>query len=210
MVADTHPVVRRGIRVALEAEPDLAIVGEAASRAEVLDLVEGLQPDVLVLNRQLQGADALEIAREAIQQYPSMRILILSLCADESDVRHAFRSGAVGYLWKGADPAEFIEAIRRVAAGRRYLSPLLAQHAIEAYARETHRPVPDLYETLTRREREVLHLVAEGYTNLEIAAKLGVSCRTSESHRTHLMRKLGLKNLSDLVRFAIRRGLLPE
>ncbi len=208
VIAEDHQVVRQGFRALLEAEPGLAVIGEAATGLEVPDLVDRLRPDVLLLDLMLPDLHGLEVARQVHRRTPATRILVLSMHATESYVLGALRSGAAGYLLKSASAAELIAAVRAVVAGKRYLSPPLSDRAIEVYADEA-RSAPDLYETLTIREREVLHLAAEGHNNREIAARLAIGPRTVETHRSNLMRKLSLRSHADLVRFAVERGLLP-
>jgi len=209
VLADDHPVVRRGLRALLEAEPDFAIVGEVADGLEVADLVEHVKAHVLVLDLMLPGLNGLEVARQVHRRSPQTRIVILSMYANEGYVLEALRNGASAYVLKGASAAELVEAVREVTAGRRYLSPPLSESAIEAYVRKANSAPLDSYETLTTREREVLHLAAEGRSNTEVAARLGISPRTAETHRANLMRKLGLHSQTDLVRYALKRGILP-
>jgi DNA-binding NarL/FixJ family response regulator len=193
----------------LEAEPDFAIVGEVADGLEVADLVEHVKAHVLVLDLMLPGLNGLEVARQVHRRSPQTRIVILSMYANEGYVLEALRNGASAYVLKGASAAELVEAVREVTAGRRYLSPPLSESAIEAYVRKANSAPLDSYETLTTREREVLHLAAEGRSNTEVAARLGISPRTAETHRANLMRKLGLHSQTDLVRYALKRGILP-
>ena len=209
VLADDHPVVRQGLRALLEAEPDFAIVGEVADGLEVADLVEHVKAHVLVLDLMLPGLNGLEVARQVHRRSPQTRIVILSMYANEGYVLEALRNGASAYVLKGASAAELVEAVREVTAGRRYLSPPLSESAIEAYVRKANSAPLDSYETLTTREREVLHLAAEGRSNTEVAARLGISPRTAETHRANLMRKLGLHSQTDLVRYALKRGILP-
>ena len=210
VLADDHHVVRHGLRTLLEAAGDFTVVGEAADGLEVVPLVERLTPHVLVLDLMMPGLNGLEVARQVHRQFPQVKILVLSMHASEPHVLEALRNGAVGYAIKDATPAELLHAVREVAAGRRYLSGPLSERAIAAYAEKAQTSVLDPYDTLTAREREVLQLSAEGHTLPEIAARLGISPRTAETHRTNLMHKLALRTQSDLIRYAMRRGLLPE
>jgi two-component system response regulator NreC len=209
LLADDHPVVRLGLRALLEAEPDFQLVGEAADGLEVLPLAERLQPEVLVLDLMMPGLGGLEITRRMTEQVPRTRVVILSMHANEAYVVEALRNGAAAYVLKGSHPAELIQAVRAVVAGERYLSPPLSERAIESYVERAGSAVLDVYETLTTREREVLHLAAEGHSSPEIAARLFVSSRTVETHRMNLMHKLALRSQTELVRFALRRGILP-
>ena len=209
VLADDHQVVRNGLRVLLEAEPDFSVVGEAGDGLEAVRLVERLQPDVLVLDLMMPGLNGLEVARQVSQRSPQTRVVILSMYDNEAYVLEALRAGAAAYVPKESTSAELVRAIREAVAGRRYLSPPLSERAIEIYIQKAESAALDPYETLTAREREVLHLVAEGHTNAEIAARLFVSPRTVETHRANLMRKLGLHTQTDLIRYALRRGILP-
>jgi len=208
-LADDHQVVRNGLRVLLEAEPDFSVVGEAGDGLEAVRLVERLQPDALVLDLMMPGLNGLEVARQVSQRSPQTRVVILSMYDNEAYVLEALRAGAAAYVPKESTSAELVRAIREAVAGRRYLSPPLSERAIEIYIQRAESAALDPYETLTAREREVLHLVAEGHTNAEIAARLFVSPRTVETHRANLMRKLGLHTQTDLIRYALRRGILP-
>lgn len=208
VLADDHPVLRQGLRGLLEREGDLSVVGEAGDGREALDRVAQVRPDVLVLDLMMPGLGGLEVVRQVRAHHPSTLVVVLSMYANESYVVEAFRAGAGGYVLKKATSADLVRAIRAVAGGDRYLSPPLTELAIEDYLARS-RPASDPYDLLTTREREVLHLGAEGLTNPQIAQQLSVSPRTVEMHRANLMRKLGLQNQSELVRFAIQRGLIP-
>ncbi len=210
MIVDDHQVVREGLRALLERDPDFSVVGEAGTGLKVADLVDRLRPNVLLLDLMLPGLNGLEVIRQVRQRTPATRVLILSMHPDEAYVTEALRHGAAGYCLKTAKAEEVIAAVRAVAAGKHYLSPPLSDRLIEAYVQQANPPT-DAYEALTTREREVLHLAAEGHANTEIAARLGISPRTVETHRANLMRKLDLQGHADLVRYAIRRGLVsPE
>lgn len=209
VLADDHHIVRQGLRALLEAESGVDIIGEEADGLKVVDLVERLRPHVLLLDVQMPGLSGLEITRRVSQRGLRTRVVILSMHANEAYVLEALRHGAAGYVLKDARPSEVVEAVREVSAGRRYLSPALSQHAIEAYTQKAHIAASDPYESLTAREREVLQLTAESSSAVEIAARLGISPRTVETHRENLMRKLGLHNQTDLIRYALRRGILP-
>ena len=210
LLADDHPVVRQGLRALLEAEQDFTIVGEAADGLEVAGLVERLRPNVLVLDLMLPGLGGIEVTRQICHRFPQTRVVILSMYANEAYVLEALRNGAAGYVIKEASAAQLVQAVREVSAGRRYLSPPLSENAIEAYIQKAQATPLDLYETLTSREREVLHLAATGNSNIETADRLGISSRTAETHRANLMRKLGLHSQTELIRYAIRRGIIPS
>jgi DNA-binding NarL/FixJ family response regulator len=167
-----------------------------------------MKPQILVVDLMMPGLNGLEVARQTKEISPLTRIVILSMHSDEAYVLEALRNGATGYVLKDAHATDLMQALLAVAAGQHYLSPPLSQRAIEVYARKTEAATLDIYETLTKREREVLQLAAEGHSQNEIATKLVISPRTAETHRANLMRKLGLQNQTDLVRFAIKRGIV--
>ena len=209
LLADDHPVVRQGLRALLEGESDFRIIGEVGDGLEASQLAERLQPDVLVLDLMMPGLNGLEVARQVSQRSPRTRIVILSMHSNEAYVLEALRNGATGYVLKDSSAADLVRAVREVTAGRRYLSPPLSERAIEAYTQKAKVAALDLCDTLTTREREVLHLAAEGHTNREIADRLHISPRTVEVHRANMMHKLGLRTQTDLIRYALRRGILP-
>jgi DNA-binding NarL/FixJ family response regulator len=209
VLADDHPLVRRGIRAAFEAEEDLEIVGEAGDGLQALRLAERLQPDVLVLDLVMPGLNGLDALPALAQRCPRTHVVVLSMHAEEGFVRQALRGGACAYVLKGCDPEVLVLAVREAAAGRHYLSPPLSDRAIEAYLQSARAAPPEPHESLTPREREVLQLAAEGHTGAEIGRRLSISPRTVEMHRANLMRKLGLRTQTDLIRYALRRGLIP-
>ncbi len=210
VLADDHDIVRQGLRAVLEATGECAVVGECADGLKVTGLVDRLRPNVLIVDLMMPGLSGLEVIRQVHERFPQTRIVVLSMHASEPYVLEALRNGAAGYVLKESSTADLVQAVREVAAGRRYLSRPLSDRAISAYAERAEVNAPlDPYETLTTREREVLHLAAEGYSSTEMAAKLGISPRTAETHRAHLMRKLNLQNQTELIRYALRRGLIP-
>lgn len=207
VLVEDHAVVRQGLRSLLEAVPDFSIVGEAADGPDALACVKRLKPDVLVLDMMLPGLHGLEVARQVRRSSPGTRTIVLSMYATEAYVLEALEAGVAAYVLKKASAAELVNAIREALAGRRYLSPPLSEHAIEAYIARA-KSAPDPYQTLTQRERDVLHLAIEGLNNTEIARRLVISPRTVEMHRTNLMRKLGLHSQTDLILFALKQGFL--
>jgi two-component system, NarL family, response regulator NreC len=209
VLADDHPIVRRGLRTLLETERGLQIVGEAGDGLEAVHLVESLQPDVLIVDVLMPGLSGLEVTRQVSQRTAKTRVIVLSMYANEAYVLEALRNGASGYVLKDSGITDLVQAVRDVVAGRRYLSAPLSERAIAAYVEKAHTRDPTPYESLTSREREVLHLVAEGHTSAQIAKRLYLSPRTVETHRANLMRKLGLRSQADLTRYAIERGILP-
>jgi DNA-binding NarL/FixJ family response regulator len=209
VLADDHHMVRQGIRALLDVESDFSIVGETGDGLEVVQLVERLRSNVLVLDLMMPGLNGLEITRQVKQRCPQTHVVILSMHTNEAYVMEALRNGAAGYVLNDASVSDLVQAIREVAAGRRYLSPPLSERAIDAYLQKAKADLLDPYEMLTTREREVLHLAAEGHTNAEMAARLFISPRTVETHRANLMRKLNLQTQTDLIRYALQRGVLP-
>jgi two-component system, NarL family, response regulator NreC len=209
VLADDHDVVRRGLQFILETESDFDVVGEAADGLETVRIVEQLQPDVLVVDVMMPGLSGLEVSRRVAEVAPHTNVVVVSMYANEAYVMEAIQSGAKGYVLKNSTQDELIPAVRKAAIGRRYISEALAD-TIEAYMKKAKDGiVSDSYEMLSNREREVLHLAAEGLTNAEIANRLFLSPRTIEDHRSSMMHKLGLRTHIDLVRFALRRGIIP-
>jgi len=192
----------------LEAEPDFSVIGETGDGLESVRLAEKLQPDLLILDLMMPGLSGLEALRIIRKRSPRTRVVVLSMHDNNAFVAEALKNGATGYVLKGSDEENLVRAVREAAAGRRFLSPPVTERAIDAYIEQARAAQLDPHETLTAREREVLQLAAEGKTGAEIAARLHISQRTVENHRASLMRKLGLKNQSELVRYAVRRGLI--
>ncbi|HKP13518.1 MAG TPA: response regulator transcription factor [Blastocatellia bacterium] len=209
MLADDHHVVRQGLRALLEAEADFSVVGEAGDGLEALQMAEQLKPNVLVLDVMMPGLNGLEVSRQLNKHSPQTHVVVLSMYSNEAYVLEALGNGASAYVLKDSNSGDLVQAVREVAAGRRYLSPPLSDRAIEAYQEKAKAASLDKYETLTTREREVLQLSAEGHTSAEVAARLGISSRTAETHRSHLMHKLALHTQADLIRYALRRGIIP-
>jgi two-component system, NarL family, response regulator NreC len=208
VLAEDHHIVRQGIRAILEREPGFEVVGETSDGLEATQLVEHLQPDVLVLDLMIPSLSGLEVARQVRQRSPRTYIVILSMHAAEAYVLEALQAGAMAYVLKESHSDELVRAIRNALDGRRYLSPPLSERAIDIYIEKAGSGAIDPYDTLTNREREVLHLAAAGATNAEIASRLSISPRTVETHRAKVMRKLDLGSHIDLVRYALRRGIL--
>jgi two-component system response regulator NreC len=210
VLADDHRIVREGLRLLLERQPGLSVVGEAANGLEVADLVVRLKPDVLVMDLAMPGLGGLDVTREVRRRSPKTRVVILSMHASEAFVLRALRNGASAYVLKDSSSADLVRAVREALAGRRCLSPPHSEQAIEAYVRRAEGAEEDVYETLTNREREVLHLATEGHSNQAIGARLGISARTVETHRAHVMQKLDLKGRTELILYGLSRGLVPR
>lgn len=208
VLADDHHLVREGFRSLLEEQPDFSVVGEAGDGIEAVRLAEQLKPHVLVTDLIMPALTGIEVVNQLRRRVPETRVVVLSMHRNEAYVLECLRNGASAFVLKDANAADFLKAIREVLAGRRYLSPPFSDSAIDAYlARAMGQPL-DPYEKLSIREREVLQLKADGLSVAEIAQRLYISPRTVEIHRTNLSRKLGLRTQTDLIRFAMRRGLL--
>jgi DNA-binding NarL/FixJ family response regulator len=210
LLADDHTLVRAGIRGLLAAMPGIQVVGEAGDGQEALRLAQALRPDVVLLDVGMPGLNGLEVAARLATVDAAIRVVILSMHASEEYVLRALRAGCAGYLVKASAVSELEVAVRTVARGETYLSPIVSRPVVDEYVRRTG-GVADPLEALTPRQREVLQLVAEGNSTKEIAARLGLSPKTVETHRTQLMERLGVHDVSGLVRFAVRVGLInPE
>lgn len=208
VLAEDHHIVREGLKALLTGVKDFRLVGEAGDGMEAVALVGRLKPKVLVLDLMIPRLHGLEVIRRLHAEQSATRVLVLSMHSDEPYVVEALHSGALGYVLKDCVGATLIDAIRSVAAGKRYLSPVLADRAMQAFFGNPRGAGLDPYDTLTERERLVLQLAAGGSSNPDIAKKLFISPRTAESHRANLMRKLGLRSQTDLVRYAIRKEII--
>lgn len=209
LLADDHAIVRQGLRVLLEAEPDFMVVGESSDAAQVPSLVEELQPNVLVLDIMMPGISGLEAAWQVHQRSPETSVIILSMHANEAYVLAALRNGAAGYVLKDSSASDLLQAVREVSLGRRFLSPPLSEPSLETYLGKARSAPVTIYDALTSRERQVLQLAAAGHTSNAIASLLSISPRTAEAHRANLMRKLGLRAQADLIRYALQQGIIP-
>jgi two-component system, NarL family, response regulator NreC len=208
LIVDDHAVVRSGLRLLLAAEEGIDPVGEAGNARDGLFQARVLKPDVILLDVVMPDQSGIEVLPQLTHENPEARVLVLSMQDDPHYVREAFAAGASGYVLKEAADAEVVEAIREVARGGRYVHPELGARLVAADVDERRREAED---PLSEREREVLRLLALGHTNQEIAKMLYISVRTAETHRAHIMQKLGLQTRAELVRHAIDRGLLaPE
>jgi len=209
LLADDHPIVRQGIRHLLEAESDVKVIGEATDGLEAVQLAEKHRPTVLIVDMMMPGLNGLEVLRQVKKRSPATFSIVLSMQSADAYVVEALKSGASGYILKDSGPSELVNALRQVIQGERFLSPKLSERLINAYIQTSDKTVLDSYETLTDREREVLQMVAEGLTTPEIARRLSISPRTAELHRGRMMSKLGLRNQTDLIRYSLKRGILP-
>jgi two-component system response regulator NreC len=207
LVVDDHAVVRSGLRLLIDAEPDLETVGEAGDVRGAIFEARASKPDLVLLDVTMPGESGLEGIPKLLHEHPEMKILVLSMQDDPRYVREAFAAGASGYVLKEAADAEVVTAIREVAGGGRYVHPELGARLVTADADAAREAEED---PLSDREREVLRLLALGYTNQEIAKQLFISVRTAETHRAHVMQKLRLASRAELVRYALARGLLEE
>lgn len=212
VLADDHPIVRQGLRTLLEGDDSCRVVGEAADGLTAIELITQVRPDVAILDLQMPDLHGLEVARRVREKSPATRLIILSMHGDEPFVLEALRHGVSGYVLKSSATDDLIAAVRAAMTGKRFLSAPLNERALDAYARRSEdasRPL-DRYDLLTRREREVLQLAAQGMGNAEVGERLAISPRTAETHRANLLRKLGITTQTELVRFAAGRGLLPD
>lgn len=210
VLADDHHVVRKGIKALLEAEADIRVSGEAGSGSEAAQMVGQLKPDVMIIDLMLSDMSGLAVIRQVRKRSPLTAAIVLSMYGNDCYVVEALQAGACSYVLKDSSPEELVRAVREASLGRRYLAPPLSDRAIEAYLQRSEESRLEPYDMLTSREREVLHLAAQGFTSSQIAERLFISPRTVEVHRARLMQKLGLRNRTELIHFAIRRGIIPE
>lgn len=208
LLADDHQVVLDGLRSLLSHEEDMTVVGQANDGLQVLPAVLQLHPDVLVLDLMMPGLNGLEVSRQMREKAPQTKVIVLSMHSSDAYVVEALRNGVAGYVLKQAASRSLIDALRAVRTGERYLSPPLSMEKVERWELETRSQTLDLFDTLSAREREVLQLSAEGLTSAVIGERLKIGRRTVESHRANIQRKLGLKTHAELVRLAVKRGLV--
>jgi two-component system, NarL family, response regulator NreC len=208
VLADDHEIVRRGLSAIVEAESGFTVVGEANEGWEAVRLTASLRPDVLVLDLVMPGLGGVEVIKQVRRQSPLTRVVVLSVNEEEATVLEALRAGATAYVLKGNATSELIQAIVLSSTGRRYVSSSLSDRVLDAYIEGTGVATPPAH-SLTTRELEVLHLTVEGQTGKQIAAQLGISPRTAETHRQRLMRKLGVHGRTELIHWAVRQGYVP-
>ncbi|MEN3941074.1 response regulator transcription factor [Prosthecobacter sp. SYSU 5D2] len=204
LLADDHSVVRNGFRLILEAQWDMEVVGQASNGREAVELAEALQPDVVVMDVTMPELNGIEATRRMEKVSPKTRVLALSMHKDAVYVREILRAGARGYLLKDCSENDFLVAVRAVAVGKGYLSPEVSDAVLDDYRKH----VTNALDLLSSREREVLQMIAESKTNKDIATALNLSVYTVEAHRGRVMEKLNLHSVGELVRFALRNGLI--
>lgn len=207
LIADDHGIVREGLRRVFDAEQDLSVCGEAADGREVLEQVERLKPDCVVLDISMPRLGGLETLERIRRKYPRTRVVLLSVHGDPPFVQSAINLGADGYVLKNGRASEVLSAVRAVLSGGNYFSPPVAKEIVDQF-REPRKEPAEPFSLLSSREREVLHLIAEGLSAKEVASELEISTKTVEAHRTSLMRKVGVRKATELVRYALKHGLI--
>lgn len=207
LIADDHTLVRESLVGLLQGDGDVQVVAQAANGLEAVERAQQVQPDVVVTDLSMSGIGGLEVIRRLRAALPATRILVLTMHQEDEYVLQAVRAGASGYLVKDAASSELLAAVRALHAGRAHFGPQAAR-ALAERLQHPERPVDDPYGSLTGREREVLHLVAEGLTTKEVARRLDIGVKTAENHRGRVLAKLGLRNTAEVVRYAIAKGLL--
>jgi DNA-binding NarL/FixJ family response regulator len=209
LLADDHTLVRQGLRALLEREADIKIIGEATNGREVIKKAETLRPDIVVMDVSMPRLNGIEATQKITTDHPGVRVVVLSMHAGEDYVKGMLRAGACGYVLKDAPANDLLSAIRAVAAGGYSIHPRVAGSVVREFLKG--KGVEEPVGNLTPREREVVQLIVEGMTNKEMASHLGLSVKTIEAHRTAMMKKLDLHGVADLIRWAMRNGLvLPE
>ncbi|MGA7239402.1 MAG: response regulator transcription factor [Bryobacteraceae bacterium] len=209
LLADDHTIVRDGLRSLLEKQPDMTVSGEAADGREAVHFAEENSPDVVVMDIAMPNMNGIEATRRIVATRPATGVVILSMHQDESYVLRSLKAGARGYLLKDSLRSDVVEAIRSVAQGRSFLTRKVSRLMQEDYIRQMERRgVEDSYDLLTDREREILQLIAEGRTNKEVANVLNIGLTTVETHRTHILQKLGLHSVPELILYAVRKGII--
>lgn len=204
LLADDHTIVRQGLKLILSANSDLSVVGEAANGREAVDLAQKLKPDIVLMDVAMPELNGIEATRRMVEANPRVRVLVLSMHKEAVYVREILKAGARGYILKDAIDTELLNAVRSVAKGDGYISPAVSGALLSDYRQNLQDPI----DLLSSREREVLQLIAEGKTNKEIATRLNLSVYTVDSHRGKIMEKLNLHSTGELVRFAMKHGLV--
>jgi DNA-binding NarL/FixJ family response regulator len=209
LLADDHTLIRAGLRLVVEQQPEFAVVGEAADGRQAVALAESLKPDIVVMDIGMPGLNGIEACRQIRESLPDTQVVMLSMHSDEGYVLRALKAGARAYLLKDSAEADLAGAIRAASEGKSFFSPAVGKVLLEDYMRKLQRTgAEDSYELLTPREREILQLVAEGQSSKEIAALLHLSVYTVETHRARLMQKLNLRGVPELILYAVRKGIV--
>ncbi len=209
MLADDHAVLRAGLKLVVDREPDMKVVAEAVDGREAVDLAPDSGADVLVMDVAMPGLNGIEAARQILAKKPALAVVILSMHIDESYVLRSLRAGAKGYLLKESAETDVISAIRAVALGKSFFSPKVTKLLQEEYVQRLQQEgKDDSYEALTPREREILQMIAEGQANKDVANKLNLSLYTVETHRGNILQKLGLRSAAEVVLYAVRKGIV--
>ena len=206
LLVDDHAIMRDGIKALLSIYDDIEVVGEASEGREAIEMARELNPDVVVMDISMPGMDGLEVTRRLTKRNPGMKVIILTQHDNREYILSAIKVGAAGYIPKKALGSDLISAIRAVHSGDSFLYPSAAKTLIDDYRKQAEQP--DIYESLTEREREILKLIAEGLTSREIANTLYISQKTVQGHRTKIMEKLDLHNRTELIKYAMRKGLV--
>jgi DNA-binding NarL/FixJ family response regulator len=209
LLADDHTLIRAGLRMVVESQPDLTVVGEADNGREAVAMAETLKPDVVVMDIGMPGLNGIEASRQIREKMPDTQVVMLSMHSDEGYVLRALKAGAKAYLLKDSAEADLARAIQAAAEGRSFFSPAVGKVLLEDYMRKLQRTgAEDSYELLSPREREILQLVAEGKSSKEIAGLLELSAYTVETHRARIMQKLNLRGVPELILYAVRKGII--
>ncbi|MGD1091377.1 MAG: response regulator transcription factor [Bryobacteraceae bacterium] len=209
ILADDHTIIRSGLRLLLEQQPDFKVVAEANDGREAVQLVSKNHPDVAILDIGMPQLNGIEATRQIVAENPEAQVLILSMHSDEGYVLRALKAGARAYILKNSAEADLIRAVRSVAEGKSFFSPVISKMLLEDYVRQVReKQVEDSYDLLTPREREILQLLAEGRTNKEVATVLGLSPHTVETHRGNILEKLNLHGVPELILYAVRKGII--
>ncbi len=209
LLADDHTIIRSGLRLLLEQQPDFNVVAEAGDGREAVELVLKHHPEVVVLDIGMPQLNGIEATRQIVSQEPRSQVVILSMHADEGYVLRALKAGARAYILKNSAEADLIRAVRIVADGKSFFSPVISKMLLEDYVRQVRdKQVEDSYDLLTPREREILQLLAEGRTNKEVANLLKLSLYTVETHRGNILEKLHLHGVPELILYAVRKGII--
>ncbi len=207
MLADDHALIRAGLRALLKSIEGVEVIAEASNGHETLEAVERRQPDVILMDIAMPGLNGLETAARILKRWPKVKIIMLSMHANDEYLRQALGAGAAGYLLKGADPAELELALKSVMRGETYLTPAVSKRLVQEFLQQDGEPVKSQSE-LTPRQREILQMIAEGHSTKEIAHRLELSVKTVETHRAAIMKRLDIHDVPGLVRYAIRAGLI--